>query len=292
MLARWLMAFCVVAGFLCLGEDARGFEVLPQSGSTSSTKVSGQSGFAGLTLSRQSTAKIGDSLRLITDSKPLRLGVLENASWGAGPEAMGQAGHDWVRGVSSRKTSGPKKQGISLVPRLLIGAGVTAGATLVIGGLVVVAFLVGAAYVYFFGAGWDGSDAVLVYSMVLTTAAALSLGVSWTVWKVGNRLGGEGSYIATLAATVLSVLVLAGTFAWYDENTIYDRRTQRYRRPGGIGGTLIVGSLFAPVAGYEISSHKRRQRRNYSVGISPVLATSPAAPMRVEGAALAIRGGF
>lgn len=54
---------------------------------------------------------------------------------------------------------------------------------------------------------------------------------------------------------------------------------------------MVIASLFGPIAGYEISSHKRRQRRTYSVGLSPVFTPGPGASMRVGGAALVIRVG-
>jgi hypothetical protein len=176
-----------------------------------------------------------------------------------------------------------KKQKFSLEERLVIGATVTIGAS-VIGAIIVSPLLLGALHS---AIGWTANDHKLFPTFLFSAFAVMALFVSWVVWRVGNRLGGQGSYGWTLTATFLSVVVAFVSLVWLEATYLH--------RPWPVSviiGTLIVGSLFIPIAGYEISSHKRRQRRNYSVGISPVLAPGPAASMRVEGAALAIRGAF
>jgi hypothetical protein len=269
MLARWLMAFCVFAGLLCLGEDARGFEVLPQSGLTSSTKASEQSGFAGLTLARQSMSNIGDSFRLFDEkSNLLRFRVFEEAGWDVESESVGHAGQGELA---------PDPHRFSLIPRLFIGAGVYMVASSVIGAVVFLPAII--TFIFAAAVGSVAGLAAAIALFVLGTAA-LVVGISWAVWEVGNRLGGEGSYLATVAGLLL-VPVLFGVL----QRAFPDASEVLYL-------PISVLSLFGPVAGYEISSHKRRQRRNYSVGISPVFAPGPAASMRVEGAALAIRGAF
>jgi hypothetical protein len=111
--------------------------------------------------------------------------------------------------------------------------------------------------------------------------------VSTVIWFVGNELGGQGSLLATLGGLVLAQLAFWGFWMSVDGND------ETYARDSAILLFIGISGLFAPVAGYELSSHYRRQRQNYSVGLSPIVAAGPSsAARRVEGATLAIRGSF
>jgi hypothetical protein len=288
MIARWLMALCGLVCVLFLSEDARGYELLPQRGLASLTTASGQSGFAELTLSRQSTAKMGDSFRLFTDhGKPLRLGMFDETRWEIEPE-------DHSEDVQA--ASGPPPQDIPLGMRLLWGVLDYVKGIVCFDFIFSPVFFLNPCFVLYAVAGFAVNSAlssnsvaisVLSFGVLFSVAAAIVLGVSWYVWAEGNKRGGDGSYLATVVGMMLSLALLAGV-TWLD----FADASEGTRMWSVIAIPVFVASFFGPVAGYEISSHNRRQRRNYSVGISPVFAPGPASSMRVEGAALAIRGAF